>query len=119
MTPCVVWEGSLRNGYGEMRVGDRMYYVHRLAWTDATGLIPIELDHLCRNPPCYNVAHLEDVGHQENMLRGTSPVAGNARKTHCPRGHPYDRTDRRGYRYCRRCQTQWQIEHDRRTGRKR
>jgi hypothetical protein len=42
------------------------------------------------------------------------------RPTHCKRGHPFDETnlrvDKRGYWRCRRCQTDWQNEHNRRVG---
>jgi hypothetical protein len=47
----------------------------------------LELDHLCRNTLCVNPDHLEAVTRRENVVRGTSPNAINARKTHCIRGH--------------------------------
>jgi hypothetical protein len=48
-----------------------------------------QLDHLCRNPQCVNPKHLDLVSHRENVLRGIGFYAINARKTHCPQGHPY------------------------------
>jgi hypothetical protein len=54
------------------------------------GEIPrgMTLDHICRNRDCCNPAHLEPVTVKENILRGDSLSARNARKTHCHRGHP-------------------------------
>ena len=48
----------------------------------------LPLDHLCRNHSCVNPLHLEQVTHWENTLRGSTPAATDARKTHCIRGHP-------------------------------
>jgi hypothetical protein len=46
-----------------------------------------QLDHLCRNRACINPEHLEPVTAKENILRGESFSAKNARKTHCIHGH--------------------------------
>jgi hypothetical protein len=73
------------------------------------GAVPegLELDHLCRVRGCVNPKHLEPVTHRENLMRGESWSAVNARKTHCPEGHPYDETntyiDGKGRRRCREC----------------
>lgn len=55
------------------------------------GRPPWQVDHLCRNPKCGNLAHLEAVTKRLNGLRGTSPAALHAKKLTCPRGHLYDR----------------------------
>ena len=47
----------------------------------------LTIDHLCRNRWCVNPEHLEVVTLKENILRGDSPSARNARKTHCLNGH--------------------------------
>ena len=62
---------------------------HRWAYQFCIGPIPagLQVDHLCRNTLCVNPDHLEAVTRTENIRRGTSPTAANARKTHCPRGH--------------------------------
>ena len=46
---------------------------HVLAWELFYGRVPVglELDHLCRNPACFNPAHLEAVTHKQNMERRT------------------------------------------------
>jgi HNH endonuclease len=59
---------------------------HRVAYELLVGPIPdgLEPDHRCRNRACWNVAHLDPVTHQVNMLR-----APRWNPTHCPAGHPY------------------------------
>lgn len=107
---CLLWTGTLtRGGYGQIRVGGRLVYVHRFAWERVNGPVPsgLELDHLCRNRTCVNPDHLEAVTRQVNTLRGVSFAASNARKTHCPFGHEYtpDNTyvNPKGSRVCRTC----------------
>jgi len=111
-TRCWLSRRSNASGYRQMSVGNRMRYVHRIAYEVFVG--PIQpgavLDHLCRNPACCNPAHLEAVSHKTNCLRGVGFVATNATKTHCPKGHPYDDTNTyirpSGWRECRECQRQ-------------
>jgi hypothetical protein len=108
--PCIPWEGSLRpDGYGRRCSGGRWRSAHRLAYMEQVGPIPdgLQIDHLCRNRACVNVGHMELVTQRENILRGLSPTAFHARKTHCPVGHPYDSENtyvaRNGHRECRIC----------------
>ena len=85
---CWIWHGHIsREGYGKLA----LIYAHTIAFLLSGGLIPdsYELDHLCRNRACCNPSHLEAVSHRENCLRGCSPTATNASRTHCPKGHPY------------------------------
>lgn len=78
---------------------------HRVAWEAVHGLIPegLTIDHLCRNRPCCNVAHMRLMTNVDNAR-----LNGNAIKTHCKRGHPFDeintRRDRKGHRRCLACQ---------------
>lgn len=86
---CWEWTGSMHAaGYGLFR--DRL--AHRISYEVHVGSIPegLTIDHLCRNRRCVNPLHLEAVTIAVNVLRGESPPARNARKTHCPKGHPYD-----------------------------
>lgn len=107
---CWLWLGSLRNGYGAVRVNGRLVRAHRLAFELIRGPIQdgLFLDHLCRVRCCVNPAHLEPVTLRTNNLRGNGASGINARKTHCLRGHPlegdhvYRRPDRTG-RECRVC----------------
>lgn len=107
---CWLWRGSRNTkGYGSFRVGNKTLTVHRIAYELLIGPIPdgLTLDHLCRNPVCVNPNHLEPLTGRENTLRGDNPPARNARKTHCPQGHPYDLLNTyifgHGYRDCRAC----------------
>ena len=106
---CWLWTGCVRSdGYGSVRFAGRVTYPHRVVYEFIRGPVPegLTLDHLCRVRHCVNPAHLEAVTHKENCLRGTSPLAVNAARTHCPRGHAYDEANTlydRGKRTCREC----------------
>lgn len=108
--PCWVWTATrLSSGYGSFRFDGRSLRAHRVAYELAVGPIPagLYLDHLCRNRPCVNTAHLEPVTNQENTLRGYGAPAVNARKTHCQHGHEFTPANTytfpNGRRECRTC----------------
>jgi hypothetical protein len=100
--------------YGQVRVGGKKLWAHRAAWEAVNGPIPpgMVLDHLCRNPACINVNHLEAVTHRVNILRGFGTAAINARKTTCKNGHPLEGSNlcktMNGSRKCRTCDIAWQ-----------
>jgi hypothetical protein len=81
---------------------------HRLVWRVVYGPIPddMTIDHTCRNRRCVNWLHLRLLSNKVNAT-----LNGNALKTHCPQGHPYDeantdlRRHRSGrlHRFCRAC----------------
>ncbi len=107
---CWLWLGVIRKDrYGKVVVSGRQCLAHRAVYQALVGPIPdgLTLDHLCRVRSCVNPAHLEPVTNRVNILRGESPAAKNARKTHCLRGHALSgdnliRTSRGG-RSCRMC----------------
>ena len=107
---CLEWQGSkYRNGYGKL--GRAGIMAHRIAYGLTHGEIPADmcLDHLCRNRICVNPDHLEVVTLVENVMRGESQNAKNARKTHCKSGHEFTPENtyihpKRGTRNCRKCQ---------------
>lgn len=89
---CLMFMGAVNSrGYGQIKVEDKKLLVHRVAYMALVGPIPDELviDHKCRNPSCWNPLHLEVVTQAENVFRGFSPHANNARKTECDNGHPF------------------------------
>lgn len=113
---CWSWTGGTSpDGYGILRIARATAYMPRFSYELEHGPMPIgtEPDHLCRNRNCVNPDHLEPVTHRENILRGESPQAINARKTHCPKGHEYTpeniRRQRNGGRLCRACQKQHDL----------
>jgi len=87
---CWNWIGSCHPvGHGYFHYLRKTHYAHRIAWIFMRGEVPEGkvLDHLCRNPRCVNPEHLEPVTQHENILRGISPSALAAKKTHCKNGH--------------------------------
>jgi hypothetical protein len=103
--PCWLWlAGRSTRGYGVFTIAGRQWLVHRLVYILLVGPIPqgLTLDHLCRVRHCCNPRHTEPCTRGENALRGDGPAAANARKTRCPRGHPYDLVSG-GRRRCLAC----------------
>jgi len=106
---CWTWMGArTAAGYGEANMNGHVVLIHRIVYERIRGAIPwhTELDHLCRNRACCNPYHLEAVSHRENILRGQSPPALLARKTHCQAGHeftPEATITVNGNRECREC----------------
>ena len=104
---CWPWLGHVdKRGYG--RTHDEhgcSALAHREVYVILVGPIPsgLELDHLCRNPPCANPSHMEPVTGAENKRRAAAANYTNC----CPSGHPFDEAntyvDRQGYRKCRAC----------------
>lgn len=92
---CWEWTGPLSNGgYGYPYLPDlrRREYTHRLSYEAFVAPLHPDLviDHLCRNRPCCDPAHLEQVPQRENIMRSPIAIASiNASKTHCIRGHEF------------------------------
>lgn len=113
---CWIWKGYTDTaGYGRFQLKGNVP-AQRIAFMLQRGPIPdgADLDHLCRVRNCVNPSHLEPVSRAENVTRGESPPAKNARKTHCPRGHEYSPDNTyvppAGGRQCRSCK----LERERR-----
>ncbi len=120
MTGCWLWVGMLSCQRKDrpmlnMRRGDRWIpeYAYRLAYEHFVGPIPdgLTIDHVrvrcAARPSCVNPDHLEPVTQAENVLRGDSFSAVNAKKTTCPRGHSFEADNLgitpNGRRFCRVC----------------
>jgi hypothetical protein len=51
---------------------------------------PPVVDHICKNLACVNPKHLRLVSQRFNSVENSiSPMARNAKKTTCAKGHPY------------------------------
>ena len=84
---CWEWLGAKNNrGYGNYK--SRL--AHRESYEKYVGPIQpgLTIDHECNNPSCVTPNHLRQMTQYDNNMRGNSPTAKNARKTHCPKGHP-------------------------------
>lgn len=108
-TECWEWTGPVNEaGYGQFpspyvgtRQAHRAFYIHHVGPVADE----LDIDHLCRNPPCVNPAHLEPVTHQVNVQRGwDATLAG-----WCQKGIHELKTaadwyvPRKGNRQCYRC----------------
>ena len=120
---CWIWEGYTEpDGYGRVILDTVRYHVHKFVWEHFNGPVPpkLQLDHLCRVRCCANPSHLEVVTGRVNSLRGESPAAHNARKTHCLRGHEFTQENtylfksKSGYgRLCRQCGREHALKYSR------
>lgn len=97
---CWLFTGALSNGYPSRQE-------YRTVYELLEGPIPegLEPDHLCRVRACVNPDHLEIVTPHVNMMRSESPMARQARQTHCLRGHALGAPSSRGKRECAVCQS--------------
>lgn len=109
---CWEWVGTINpDGYGQFRVDGSLRRAHRVLYEQSNGPIPpgLTLDHLCRNRGCVRPDHLEAVSQRVNTMRGDTPAARNAGKTHCPMGHALGAGNlvasqvKQGWRRCREC----------------
>lgn len=108
---CWEWTAKRDNGYGRIWIKGRLFAAHRVAYELMRGQIPegLTIDHLCRNRRCVNPEHLEVVSMRVNILRSDSVSAVNARKEHCPFGHPLAWRNS-GRRFCPTCAKKWDAK---------
>lgn len=115
-TECWIWNACLdKDGYGCFRFSHEQGQLswgkaYKFAYEYYVGIVPKDkqLDHTCRNRKCVNPRHLDVVTLVQNIMRGESFSAINARKTHCIHDHPLNGDNlyiqpSTGYRYCREC----------------
>lgn len=106
---CWIWTAAtFPEGYGLLGIDGVPRLAHRISYELTVGPIPdgAQLDHICRVRHCVNPDHLEPITRRENIRRGVSPSAINARLTHCRRGHAFDEANTHvanGRRTCRTC----------------
>lgn len=118
---CWLWQGPLdKDGYGSFYLRRKARRAHRVGWYMLHGEIPdgMVINHVCGHRNCVNPQHLTLMTVRENALKDSYSIgAVNARKTHCPQGHTYDKVYSGG-RYCstceaaksRRLQAKWRAE---------
>ncbi len=111
-TASTVRDRSKTLSYGQFWLDKKLRLAHRVSFEHYNGPIPpgMTIDHICRNPLCVHPKHLRLLSLKENILCGTSPVAVNSAKTHCPKGHPYSGENlkpRKIGRQCRACFNEW------------
>ena len=84
-------------------------YVYRIVYEELIGPLPRGKGshHGCEHKWCINPWHTEVLSQSEhNRAHGLGGDWGQAKKTHCPAGHPYDEENTyhtRGERQCRAC----------------
>lgn len=110
---CLEWAGKTSNGYGHTVYMGFKGTTARIVYQLVFGRIDNKLvvDHLCRNRKCFNVSHLQLVSQKENIARGIGVSSINRSKTHCHKGHPFDKSNTYVYlqkngitrRQCRKC----------------
>lgn len=107
---CWPWKASVNHGgYGQFFLRGRKVRSHRFAYLSVRGRVMglhLHIDHLCRSRACMNPLHMEPVSQRTNTLRGYSPAARQARRTHCPSGHPLSGDNlatHHGHRRCKMC----------------
>lgn len=104
---CRLYQGQLDpDGYGIFWFRRRNRRAHRVVYWLHYGDIPtgMVVNHTCRTRNCIEIAHLRLATPRENALRESESVSfRNSQKTHCPRGHAYDRQYGR-QRYCSTCE---------------
>jgi hypothetical protein len=119
-----LWMGHIQpDGYGMYKWRGRDYKAHRFACIALGQVIPegFEPDHLCRIRHCCQVACLEIVTKQVNIMRGNGVGAKHAREIYCKNGHRLAGDNlvqwlmnRHGLRRCRLCRNALERVYDHR-----
>lgn len=110
---CWPWlRGRTTAGYGTVYYKGKHGYAHRIMFEMFREPIPkgMFIDHICRNKKCCNPSHLRIATPRQNALENSiGPIAANALKTNCKRGHLLSGENvyvpARGGRECRACRS--------------
>src|SRR4051812_42998592 len=92
---CWEWTGDkLKEGrgkdYGRFWFEGKTRRAHKWSYEWFFGPVPegLVVHHTCENKSCVNPKHLLATTDLENLMASDTTARRNARKTHCPRGHP-------------------------------
>ncbi len=67
-TNCFEWQGhTAGEGYGCICWQGKQVYIHRLVYEQLTGTSPNVVRHICDTPNCWNIDHLRDGTHTDNV----------------------------------------------------
>lgn len=111
---CLLWLGYVDSkGYGQRRWRGKTIRVHRVAWEQAHGAIPLGVSvlHRCDVRSCANERHLYLGDQAQNVrdmyARGRARSQTHAPVAACKHGHAFTEantyTDKRNRRHCKRC----------------
>lgn len=66
---CWVWNAATHRGYGQIGIGRKVFYAHRVSYELYVGPIPegMQLDHICHTPLCVKPDHLRPVTQKQNQ----------------------------------------------------
>ena len=110
---CWLWPAPSRRP--DLRPIVSRRYVYRMVYEAATGELldrHTVLHHLCGNAWCVNPLHVEALSQSQHVkTHGYGGDWGQAKKTHCKNGHPYDEDNTYVYirkngsveRHCQTC----------------
>ncbi len=112
---CWLYQLSIADGYGKVKINGQTYAVHRLSAHFYLGMSLIgdlQPNHKCNNRNCWNPNHLY-IGTQYQNAQDTRNQGKyhSQKKTHCPKGHLLDgitkgpSTNFRVNRYCKTCRS--------------
>lgn len=120
-TGCWEWTAYINpKGYGIFYWDKKIGGAHRYALEQKLGIRLSSVEfacHHCDNPPCVNPDHLflgDNSANVQDSIRKGRNSSGNAKKSHCKRGHGFTeentRINPRGERVCKICDKELQEE---------
>jgi len=115
---CWVWKGAMSGPTPYFWLNGRAVSAAMASYRHHVGDTPNGsiTYHKCRNQRCVRPDHIIPATRSQHSQMIETGIS-NARKTHCPYGHPYDEANTIRYggrRYCKTCQNAMSRKRDRR-----